>query len=428
MPLMDAYLACLSSRGNPNALRNRFHIEDLICQDATGVVFRALDSQTGAFVALRRFFPFGANGGGLEPEEVTAYKIAIERLSGLKHPALRSVITGGCDPEDGMPYIVTEWLDGDPLDAIVRHEPLPAPVAARVLALALEVSELLSQVLAEEAVWVETDLQSIILGSEASGRGFTFWISPFKWLGGAEQARGLHSIAALAEESLGWRGQVIGDQAGGGLGAWLKWLRGAADTASLREARETLAAALGKEPPPPPPPRKPVPAIIKPAPPRKSKTPLLLICGCTLIASGVGGWLVMRYRAPRNLQSELPAKIPEETKPEVVTANEMIPAGQGGVFTPADGALLALRKGDEVVLEGKVLRSDFSRSQKTLYLYFLEMPQATEPRGAIRFTGADAAYAEKLRGKNVRLKGKVMVRDQRPEILVTDPKAVHVIE
>ena len=202
---------------------------------------------------LRRFFPFGANGGGLEPEEVTAYKIAVERLSGLKHPALRSVITGGCDPEDGIPYIVTDWIEGDPLDAIVRHEPLPAAVAAQVLMQALEVSELLSQVLAEEAVWVETDMQSIILGSEASGRGFTFWISPFKWLGGHEQARGLHSIAALTEDVLGWRGQVVGDQAGGGLGAWLKWLHGVADTASLREARENLAAALGEDPPPPPP-------------------------------------------------------------------------------------------------------------------------------------------------------------------------------
>lgn len=426
MPHMDAYLACLSSHDTAIPLRNRFQIEDLIHQDATGVVFRALDAQTGMSVALRRFFPFGANGGGLEPEEVTAYKIAVERLSGLKHPALRSVITGGCDPEDGMPYIVTEWIEGDPLDAIVRHEPLPAAVAAQLLMQALEVSELLSQVLAEEAVWVETDLQSIILGSEASGRGFTFWISPLKWLGGQEHTRGLHSIAALTEQALGWRGQVVGDQAGGGLGAWLKWLHGVADTASLREARENLAAALGEDPPPPAP--KPVPVTIKPARPRKSKTTLLLVCGCTLIAIGIGGWLVTRHRMPRNLQGEVLAKLLEDTKPGNRPADETTLAERGGVFTPADAELLATRKGGTETLEGKVAGSDFSRSQKTLYLYFSEQPADTEPRGAIRFEGADAAYAGKLLGKNIRLRGKVMIQNQRPEILVTDPQAVEVIK
>jgi hypothetical protein len=230
-------------------LRSRFQIEDLMIQDATGVVFRAIDTHTGMSVAVRRFFPFGAAGGGLQPDEETAYKIAIARLAGLKHPALRSVICGGCDPVDGMPFIATEWIEGNPIEPIVRQEPLPAAAAAQLLMQALEVSELLSQVLAEEAVWVETDLDTIILGSEASGRGFTFWISPLKWLGGPEQARGLRSIITLAEEVLGWGGLVVGDQAGGGLGAWLRWLRDAADTASLQEARENLAAALGEEPP-----------------------------------------------------------------------------------------------------------------------------------------------------------------------------------
>ncbi|MCU0753383.1 MAG: hypothetical protein MUC40_10260, partial [Akkermansiaceae bacterium] len=61
-------------------MHNRFQIEDLILQDATGVVFRAIDTQTGLPVAVRRFFPFGAEGGGLQPDEITAYHIAIGRL------------------------------------------------------------------------------------------------------------------------------------------------------------------------------------------------------------------------------------------------------------------------------------------------------------------------------------------------------------
>ena len=39
---------------------------------------------------------------------------------------------------------------------------------------------------------------------------------------------------------------------GGGLGAWLKWLRQASDTTNLHQAREMLSAAIGVEPPPSP--------------------------------------------------------------------------------------------------------------------------------------------------------------------------------
>jgi hypothetical protein len=63
-----------------------------------------------------------------------------------------------------------------------------------------------------------------------------------------------------------------------------------------------------------------------------------------------------------------------------------------------------------------------------LYLYFSREPSATEPRGAIRITGVDESLASEWLGKNVRLNGKVMVQDQRPEILVTDLEAVEVIE
>ena len=47
---------------------------------------------------------------------------------------------------------------------------------------------------------------------------------------------------------MGWKGQSVNDEAGQGLGAWLKWLRNAAPTTTLREARENLAAAIGSEP------------------------------------------------------------------------------------------------------------------------------------------------------------------------------------
>ena len=227
----------------------RFQIEDLIVQDPSGVVFRALDTETGRTVAVRRFFPFGADGGGLHADEQTAYVIAVGRLAGLRHPALRSVICGGCDPVDGMPFIATEWIEGESLQPIIERGPLSAEDSTQVIIQALEVCELLSHVLAEEAVWVETELPTIIVGNEPSGRGLTFWISPLKWLGGDHESRGLESIITLTEEIMGWRGQVVSEQAGLGLGAWIKWLRGAVATTTLQEAREMLAASVGAVPP-----------------------------------------------------------------------------------------------------------------------------------------------------------------------------------
>ncbi|MCU0753261.1 MAG: hypothetical protein MUC40_09625 [Akkermansiaceae bacterium] len=313
--------------------------------------------------------------------------------------------------------------------------------------------------MAEEAVWVETDLRTIILGNEADGRGFTFWISPLKWLGGHEQARGLQSIITLTEEVLHWRGRVVGDQAGGGLGAWLKWLRGAAGTASLRETRENLAAALGQ--PPPTPVNQLLIAANRSIKPRKSKTPLLLVCGCTLIAIGMGGWLVTRQRAPHNLQGEVLAKLLADTEKDPLPAGQAPVAktgvaavnerqaelaaksaqarrelkameaavdARGGVFSPAEGALLVLRKGRLETLEGKVASSGRSGTGDTLYLYFSSEPSPTDPRGAIRFEGADESLARTWIGETVRLTGKVRIQKQRPEILVTDPSSAVVVK
>ncbi len=314
----------------------RFKIEDLIYQDTSGVTFRALDSETGAAVALRRFFPFGPEGGGLQPDEQTAYNIALERLAGISHPSLRAVVAGGCDPVDGIPFIATEWVEGEPLHLVMNEEPVPAETAAKLVTQALEVCELLSHVLAEESVWIDTEITSIVVGSQKSGREFTFWISPLKWLGGGGESRGLKAIVQLTEEVMGWQGQAPNDQAGKGLGIWLKWLRMAAETTTLKEARESLAAAIGVEPPPPvkavvatatrPMSRSAIP--VRPVKKRKSKAPvfsaLILLC---VIAGGVGWWWVNRDHSL--LDAELadvkmpaPAPVVEETKPSKEPAKE----------------------------------------------------------------------------------------------------------
>jgi hypothetical protein len=458
----------------------RFQIEDLVIQDASGVVFRALDTETGRTVAVRRFFPFGANGGGLLDDEQTAYDIALGRLAGLNHPALRSVICGGCDPVDGIPFIATEWIDGVVLHSILKQGPLAAEVAVELLTQALEVCELLSHVLAEEAVWVENDSQTIVLGSGESGRGFTFWISPLKWLGSNEQARGLESIISLTEEIMGWKGRMVNDQAGRGLGAWLKWLRGAAPTTTLREVRENLAAAVGADPPPPA--RRLVAAAIRPRAGQtrqpSSKTSLLLIVGLGLVGIGLGGWLLTRNRPEPEIPPILfspahtvtletdppsaPPPLPEypasgrpgdsaslneraaalmaeavqadRAREATLAAQQADLEKQGGVFSPAQRELLAAQKGRTVTLEGRVEK--IHDTGRTLYLLFSAKPDENEPRGAVVLKNAPAGLSkeslEPLIGKKVRFSGKVKVRkifgNERPEVEITSRAAIQAAE
>lgn len=307
----------------------RFQIEDLVVQDASGVIFRALDLETGKVVALRRFFPFGADGGGLHEEEQTAYTIAVSRLAGLSHPALRSVVCGGCDPVDGMPFIATEWIEGVTLESTLENGPLEAAAAVYLVTQALEVSELLSHVLAEEAVWVETDLQTIIVGSEESGRGFTFWISPLKWLGRDERTRGLDSIVSLTEDVMGWKGRIVNDHAGRGLGGWVKWLTTVSGTISLLEARESLAASVGADPPPSAKNlvvKATTRPLVRPAASIKShssKTPLIAAFLLSLAVAGLGAFMWMRHSAP-----ETPAALPDNLSEISKTAARSRPAAK----------------------------------------------------------------------------------------------------
>lgn len=433
-------------------LIKRFQIDDIVCQDASGIVFRAIDTEAGNEVELRRFFPFGAHGGGLDPEEQAAYHSAVKRLAGIRHPALRAVICGGCDPVDGMPYLVTECVEGDPVGPLLRSQTLPAPVAAELLTRALEVCEVLSQVLAGEAVWVDTDPDTIILGSEPGGRGFTFWISPIKWLGADNQPRGLGSLVTLTESLLGWQGKTVADHAGSGLGSWLNWLRVAAPSTSLREARETLTAALGDEPPAD---MRQFPADAQARPPSKrnpSKRLISSLAGLAMILAGLSGWMWTRHREHRLMQSRVPANTIRETgnpssndrRPTAreashnaaALAREAAEAWQGGVFRPDQGDLLARHEGAVASLEGVLRSIGTSESGKTLYLLFSENPGRNAPRGTIpprhAVDGLDRPSLEALVGSKIRITGSVRVTRsgglQRPEIPLTERAAIEPVD
>ena len=434
------------------------------------MIFRAKDLETGTDVTVRRFFPRGMGEGGLEEEERTAFDIAVQRFTCAIHPALRGVISGGCDAVDGVPFIVSEWLEGAPISQQLASGPMQPRRAIDILMGALEVSEVISELLAEQAVWVETDPCSIIEASDDPKRGTTFGISPFKWLGSDEERRSLKPLIQLTEDLMGWKNKLVNDQAGNGLAIWLKWLKQHAFQATLAETRENLAAATGA--PPPPPTSRLVRQSTRPMVPRAatvqvqmvpvqrtkpSKVPLILGLTGLLIALGIGGWVAKTGEVPfkkffetRNTEAAptvrksaldyappLPTQYDDEEEEEApAAAAAATPAAPSGekVYQVRDADLLVKKVNETVTLEGK-LESVSRNTDKTQIFLQLEITERSDACGYVISRDATGPLSleelTKLEGKTIRIRGKVGVGagkfGKRPKIQIMGPDSLKVL-
>ena len=226
---------------------SNYQLDHLVAKDDSGVVFRAFDIGRGELVAFRKFFPFGTTGGGLSQEAQAAFNAAIEILKQVRHPSLRSVLDGGLDT-DGMPYMVTEWIDGTSVQSFAERGKIDPGDFVSLVEKVLEVSELLSVALEKHGIWVETNLHMIGVGGPASGRHITFWITPMQWEAPNAAGRGLECLVNLIEDVMAWGGAAVPDHACNGLGGWVMWLRGVSSTTTLREARIHLKESIRSEP------------------------------------------------------------------------------------------------------------------------------------------------------------------------------------
>ena len=220
-----------------------FEIQDIAYQNQDGISFRALDKSTGQIVSLRRFFPFGQDedgGVGLDPEEGKAFSSACKRLYEISHPALRKTIFGDTDPIDGMPYIVTEWVEGgSPLADILGDNTMDPGMIIGLVRQALDVCMALSIDFESEAIWIDTKLEAIIVSNPEENPTFTFNICPFKWLGIQSHHKDLTGIISLVEALMGWKTNLDNYQASHGLRSWLKRLNRSPEM-TLKEALECM--------------------------------------------------------------------------------------------------------------------------------------------------------------------------------------------
>ena len=93
----------------PSEVAGRYELVERAGSGGMGVVYRAVDRQTGRTVALKLLEREGA-------DDHARFAREIELLRSLDHAAIVSYLDHGALP-DGVPYLVTEWLDGHDLDA-----------------------------------------------------------------------------------------------------------------------------------------------------------------------------------------------------------------------------------------------------------------------------------------------------------------------
>lgn len=110
----------------PNIRRiGKYEVIDLLGRGGMGLVYRAFDRQLNREVAIKTV----TEGFTRDPEMLQRFYREAAKTGALKHPNI--VIVYDLGEQDGFPYIVMEYLSGDPLDRIIESGK-PQPLAFKL--------------------------------------------------------------------------------------------------------------------------------------------------------------------------------------------------------------------------------------------------------------------------------------------------------
>jgi len=150
-------------------LNDRFRLEEKIGSGGMSTVYRAFDPTLERWVAIKLMHRDISD----DPDQLERFRREARAVARLSHPHVVTVIDFGED--DGTPYIVLEYVEGETLkDRIKRCGRLPV---AEAVAYAIEVGRALSAAHAERLVHRDVKPQNVLIDMEGRGKVTDFGIA-----------------------------------------------------------------------------------------------------------------------------------------------------------------------------------------------------------------------------------------------------------
>jgi serine/threonine-protein kinase len=152
------------------SLNDRFRLEEKIGSGGMSTVYRAFDPTLERWVAIKMMHPDISE----DADQLERFRREARTVARLSHPHIVTVIDFGED-DDGTPYIVLEYVEGETLkERIRRMGRLPVVEA---VAYAIEIGRALSCAHGERLVHRDVKPQNVLIDMDGRGKVTDFGIA-----------------------------------------------------------------------------------------------------------------------------------------------------------------------------------------------------------------------------------------------------------
>jgi serine/threonine-protein kinase len=152
-----------------NLLRGRYRLEERIGSGGMSTVYRAFDETLERWVAIKVLHHTMED----DPVQLERFRREARTVARLNHPHVVTVIDAGED--DGHPFIVFEYVDGDTLKGLIKRTG-PLPVVEAV-AYAIEIGHGLMAAHQERLVHRDVKPQNVLIDPDGRAKVTDFGIS-----------------------------------------------------------------------------------------------------------------------------------------------------------------------------------------------------------------------------------------------------------
>jgi serine/threonine protein kinase len=185
---------------NVTDLIDRYEILAELGRGTMGVVYKARDPKIDRIVAIKTILLFGLNASDEQEYRRRFYEEA--RTAGrLSHPGIITVFDVEPNPENGKPYIVMEYVEGESLSRLLAHNEGRLPMGA-ALRLAQEIAEALHLAHSQGIVHRDIKPENILVTSEGRAKIADFGIARMDQSNLTLPGRVLGSPAYMSPEQL----------------------------------------------------------------------------------------------------------------------------------------------------------------------------------------------------------------------------------